>query len=245
MKKEYEEIRIRQSGNCRFFQYCFRHLKTNNSFVSYFLFILHPSSFILFAGGVPDFLPEIVVLIVAGAGIAFVCQRFNLVPILGFLLAGVVIGPHGFGLVRDQGLVNAAAEVGVVLLLFTIGIEFSLEKLARIKRLIFIGGGLQVTLSTLVTFAVLALLEVDWHAGLFTGFLISLSSTAIVLKLLADRGETSSTHGQINLGLLIFQDLAVIVMVLIIPMLSGSERTVTNIFWALWKALMIIIAVLV
>jgi len=200
---------------------------------------------IFFAEGPPDFLPKIVVLLVAGAGIAFICQRFNLVPILGFLLAGVVIGPHGFGLVRDQGLVNAAAEVGVVLLLFTIGIEFSLEKLARIKRLIFIGGGLQVALSTLVTFAVLALFAVDWHAGLFTGFLISLSSTAIVLKLLADRGETSSTHGQINLGLLIFQDLAIIVMVLIIPMLSGSERTFTNIFWALWKALVIIIAVLV
>src|SRR5262245_33591946 len=196
---------------------------------------------IIFAGGVPDFLPEIVVLIVAGAGIAFVCQRFNLVPILGFLLAGVVIGPHGFGLVQDKGLVNAAAEVGVVLLLFTIGIEFSLEKLARIKRLIFIGGSLQVALSTLVTLVLLALLEIDWRAGLFTGFLISLSSTAIVLKLLADRGETSTTHGRVNLGLLIFQDLAIIVMVLIIPMLSGSGGTVSGIFWALWKAIMIIL----
>ena len=200
---------------------------------------------IILAGGVPDFLPEIVVLIVAGAGIAYLCQRFNLVPILGFLLAGVVIGPHGFGLVRDQGLVNAAAEVGVVLLLFTIGIEFSLEKLARIKRLIFIGGGLQVALATLVTLALLALLGVDWRAGLFTGFLISLSSTAIVLKLLADRGEASTMLGQINLGLLIFQDLAIIVMVLVIPMISGSGGTVWGIFWALWKALMIIFVVLV
>jgi monovalent cation:H+ antiporter-2, CPA2 family len=200
---------------------------------------------VIFTAGVPDFLPEIVALIVAGAGIAYICQRFNLVPILGFLLAGVFIGPNGLGLVRDQDLVNAAAEVGVVLLLFTIGIEFSLEKLARIKRLIFVGGGLQVALSTLVTLAFLAFWGVDWRTGLFTGFLISLSSTAIVLKLLADRGETSTLQGQINLALLIFQDLAIIVMVLIVPMLSGTGGTAGSIFWALWKALMIILAVLV
>jgi monovalent cation:H+ antiporter-2, CPA2 family len=202
-------------------------------------------SSIIFAGGVPDFLPEIVTLILAGAGIAYICQRFNLVPILGFLLAGVLIGPNGLGLVRDQELVNAAAEVGVELLLFTIGIEFSLEKLSRIKRMIFVGGGLQVALATLSTLAFLALLGVNWRTGLFTGFLISLSSTAIVLKLIADRGETSTLHGQINLALLIFQDLAIIVMVLIIPMLSGSGETVGGIFWALWKALMIIFIVLV
>ena len=89
-----------------------------------------------------------VALFVAGAAIAYVCHRLGLVPIAGFLIAGVVIGPHGLGLVRDQALVDAAAEVGVILLLFTIGIEFSLEKLARIQRLIFGGGGLQVALAS-------------------------------------------------------------------------------------------------
>jgi CPA2 family monovalent cation:H+ antiporter-2 len=196
------------------------------------------------AGTIPPFLTEVVALLVAGALIAYVCNRFGLIPIVGFLLAGVVIGPNALGLVRDRELVDAAAEVGVILLLFTIGIEFSLEKLARIKRLIFGGGGLQVGLATLSTMGVLSLFGVDWRAGLFTGFLVALSSTAIVLKLLAERSETNETRGRVGLGLLIFQDLAIIVMVLLVPMLSGSGGSTLGIAWALLKAGAVIAAVL-
>ncbi|HZG53795.1 MAG TPA: cation:proton antiporter [Pyrinomonadaceae bacterium] len=196
------------------------------------------------AGTIPPFLTEVVALLVAGAVIAYVCNRFGLVPIVGFLLAGVVIGPNALGLVRDRELVDAAAEVGVILLLFTIGIEFSLQKLARIKRLIFGGGGLQVGLATLLTMGVLTLFGVNWRAGLFTGFLVALSSTAIVLKLLGDRGETNEPQGQVGLGLLIFQDLAIIVMVLLVPMLSGSGGSAPGIGWALLKAGAIIAGVL-
>ncbi|MGH9942148.1 MAG: cation:proton antiporter [Pyrinomonadaceae bacterium] len=201
-------------------------------------------NYFLAAGGVPPFLTEAVALIVAGAVVAYVTFRLKLVPIVGFLLAGVLIGPHALGLVRDQELVNSAAEVGVILLLFTIGIEFSLEKLARIKRLIFGGGGLQVALATLATTALLAAFGVPLRAGLFTGFLVALSSTAIVLKLLGDRGETNTPHGQVGLGLLIFQDLAIIVMVLLVPVLSGSGGSALGIVWALGKALAIIVSVL-
>jgi CPA2 family monovalent cation:H+ antiporter-2 len=188
------------------------------------------------AAGIPPFFPEVVALIAAGAVIAYVCHLFGLVPIVGFLLAGVVIGPHGLALVMDQEVVDAAAEVGVVLLLFTIGIEFSLEKLARIKKLIFGGGGLQVGLATLATTGLLAIFGVDWKAGLFTGFLVALSSTAIVLKLLEGRGETSSSRGQVALGLLIFQDLAIVVMVLLVPMLSGAGGSAVQVLLALGKA---------
>jgi len=152
------------------------------------------------AAGIPAFLPEVVTLIVAGALIAYVSSRFGLVPIVGFLLAGIVIGPHGLGLVMDQEIVDSAAEMGVILLLFTIGIEFSLEKLARIKTLILAGGGLQVGLATLATTGLLAIFGVDWKTGVFTGFLVALSSTAIVLKLLERRGEASSPRGQVALG---------------------------------------------
>ena len=200
---------------------------------------------LLAAGNVPSFFTEVVTIIVAGAVIAYVCFRLNLVPIIGFLLAGVLIGPNALGLVRDRELVDAAAEVGVMLLLFIIGIEFSLEKLARIKGLIFGGGGLQVGLATLATMGLLAVFGVDWRAGLFTGFLVALSSTAIVLKLLGDRGEAASARGQVALGLLIFQDLAVIVMVLLVPMLSGAGGSSLDILLALGKALLIIAAVLV
>ena len=115
-------------------------------------------------------------------------------PIVGFLVAGVVIGPHALGLVRDQALVDAVAEVGVILLLYTIGIEFSLEKLARIKTLILGGGTLQVVLASAGDDGRAArLIGVPWQAGLFTGFLVALSSTAIVLKLLA-RSRRDQQH---------------------------------------------------
>jgi monovalent cation:H+ antiporter-2, CPA2 family len=192
----------------------------------------------------PPFIAPAVALVVAAAAIAYLCYRLGLVPIVGFLVAGVLIGPHALGLVSDLEMVNAAAEIGVILLLFTIGIEFSLEKLARIKTLIFGGGGLQVTLAILGTAALVAAFGVDWRAGLFTGFLVSLSSTAIVLKLLADRGETSASHGQVCLGLLIFQDLAIIVMVLLVPMLAGTGGSPAEIGAALAKAAGIILIVL-
>lgn len=200
------------------------------------------------AGAAPPFFVEIALLIVAGALIGYLCQRLGLVPIVGFLVAGVVIGPHALGLVADREMADAAAELGVVLLLFTIGIEFSMEKLARIRRLIFLGGGLQVGLATAVTFAVCTWLGAGWRAALFTGLLVSLSSTVIVLKLLADRGETAEGHGRAGVGLLIFQDLAIVVMVLLVPVLAGGEDggagSGLEIALALGKAAAIIAAVL-
>ena len=201
-------------------------------------------SLFLFAGAVPHYLTEIVVLIVAGAVIAYISFRLKLVPIVGFLIAGVLIGPNALGLVRDREIVDATAEIGVILLLFTIGIEFSLEKLARIQRLIFGGGSLQVGLSTLAVMGLLMLFGVDWRVGLFTGFLVALSSTAIVLKVLGDDGETNSEPGQAALGLLIFQDLAIVVMIMVVPMLGGAGGGTLDIIWALTKALLIIAAVL-
>ena len=202
------------------------------------------SDLLFFAGAVPHYLTEIVALIVAGAVIAYVSFRLKLVPIVGFLIAGVIIGPNALGLVRDQEIVDATAEIGVILLLFTIGIEFSLEKLASIQRLIFGGGTLQVGLSTLAVTGLLAAFGVDWRVGLFTGFLVALSSTAIVLKVLGDEGETNSASGQAALGLLIFQDLAIVVMVMVVPMLGGAGGGTLDIIWALTKALLIIAAVL-
>src|SRR5215207_1076369 len=198
----------------------------------------------LAAGAVPPFFTEAAALVAAGALVAYVCQRLRLVPIVGFLLAGVLIGPNALGLVRNQELVNAGAEVGVILLLFTIGIEFSLGRLARIKRLIFGGGGMQVGLAVLLTTGLLSAFGVGWRAAVFTGFLVALSSTAIVLKVLADKGETGGAHGQVALGLLIFQDLAIVVMVLLVPTLGGAGGAGAGIVWALAKAGAIIAAVL-
>lgn len=198
------------------------------------------------AGAIPQYMTEAVALIVAAAAIAYICFRLKLVPIVGFLVAGVLIGPNALGLVKDQALVDATAEIGVILLLFTIGIEFSLEKLARIQRLIFGGGILQVGLSIALTAAVLLFFGVDWKTGVFTGMLVALSSTAIVLKLLADKSETNSEPGQVGLGLLIFQDLAIVVMVLLVPVLAGTGGDgAAGLGFALAKAVGIILLVLV
>ena len=195
------------------------------------------------AGGIPSFFADVAILIVSGAIIAYIGYRLKLVPIVGFLLTGVIIGPYGLGLISDD-LVEATAQVGVILLLFTIGIEFSLDKLARIQKLVFGGGGLQVLLTAGITLGILLLFGIPWKIGLFTGFLVALSSTAIVLKLLGSRGETNTEHGQGSLGILIFQDLAIIVMVLLVPMLAGEAGSPMEIFSALGKAGLIIVVAL-
>jgi CPA2 family monovalent cation:H+ antiporter-2 len=160
--------------------------------------------------------------VVAAAVIGYACARLRIVPIVGFLLAGVLIGPDALGIVREREIIDAAAEVGVILLLFTIGIEFSIGRLLAIRRLVLLGGSLQVAGAVALTTGVLVLAGVELRAALFTGLLVSLSSTAIVLKLLGDRGSTSSAVGRTSLGLLIFQDLAVVAMVLLLPVLGES-----------------------
>ena len=201
--------------------------------------------FVLAAGAVPPFLVEVVAIVAAAAGVAYVCQRIGLVPIVGFLLAGVLLGPSVLGVVDDPELIDAAAEIGVLLLLFTIGIEFSLDKLAKIQRLIFLGGGVQVGLTTALVAGLCLAFGIDWRPAVFTGFLVALSSTAIVTKLLGDRGETNTEPGQASVGLLIFQDLAVILMVLLVPALGGGDVSGGDVAWALAKAAAIILFVLV
>lgn len=142
----------------------------------------------LLAVNIP-YLNELVGLFLAAVVIAYICHRLRLVPIVGFLVAGVIIGPNALSIVPDQELVDVLAEIGVIILLFTIGVEFSFEKLNRIKRAIVFGGGLQVLLTTGVVVGILALFGIDTKVAIYTGFLVALSSTAIVLGLLSQRGE--------------------------------------------------------
>lgn len=191
------------------------------------------------------FLTELVMLFVISVLIAYLCYHFKIVPIAGFLITGVIIGPEALGLVPDKELVDVLAEIGIILLLFTIGIEFSLEKLGRIKKAIFVGGGLQVAITTLVVTLILMGLDVEWNYGIYTGFLVALSSTAIVLGLLSDEGKTDTPSGQLSLAVLIFQDLAIVLMVLLVPILAGGGETVGGLLWVLGKAALVVAGVLV
>jgi CPA2 family monovalent cation:H+ antiporter-2 len=192
-----------------------------------------------------SFLREMVAVFAVSAVLAYICFRLRLVPIVGFLIAGVLIGPHALGLVRDQELIASTAEVGVILLLFTLGVEFSLDKLARIKRYILVGGGLQVGLTMGLAAVILLVLGVGWRAAVYSGCLVALSSTAVVVKLLSDRGATDTPAGRISLGILIFQDLFIIPVVLIIPLLGAGEGSTWRIVLAVLESSAIIAAVLI
>ena len=165
---------------------------------------------------------DIVVTLLVSIPIILLFHKFKIPSIVGFLIAGMIIGPYGFGLISEVNEIEIMAEVGVILLLFTIGLEFSLKELARIKKLLLIGGGLQVLITIVISFLILNLIGIQLNQAVFIGMLISLSSTAIVLKLLSDSGEIESPQGKISVGILIFQDLAIVPMFLLVDILQQS-----------------------
>ena len=166
-------------------------------------------------------LRELVVVLAASVLIIYVSHKLRLPSVVGFLLTGVLIGPGGLSLVKNTETVNVLAEIGVVMLLFTIGLEFEPARLKRIRRDFWAGGSLQVSLTVSATVIILVLLKIPLREAVFYGFLVSLSSTAVVLKILADRGETDAPQGRISLGVLIFQDLAIVPMIAIVPVLAN------------------------
>jgi len=172
--------------------------------------------------GIP-LLNDIVIIFGLSIAVLFVCHRCRVPAIVGFLLTGILAGPHGLRLIDAVREVEILAEVGVVLLLFTIGIEFSLRNLLQIRRSALMGGSLQVLLTILAAFIIARHLGRNAGESIFMGFLISLSSTAIVLKLIQDRAEVDSPHGRTALAILIFQDVIIVPMMLFTPLLAGGK----------------------
>ena len=157
------------------------------------------------------------------------------------MVAGALIGPHGLNLIGDIGTVQVLAEIGVVLLLFTIGIEFSLVQLASLRRLLFVTGPLQVGSVLLVAWLGAMWVGLTWQEGIFWGFLVSLSSTAIVLKALAEKGDSDSIHGRTTIGILIFQDLAVVPMMLLTPILASRvQGSAASILYTLAESILVV-----
>jgi CPA2 family monovalent cation:H+ antiporter-2 len=150
--------------------------------------------------------------------------RFQVPPVLGFLVTGVLIGQSGLGILslgsNGGGL---SSDLGVIFLLFTIGVDLSLKELWKMKKDLFLGGTFQIALTTTLTLIVCTALGFSPATATFLGFLISLSSTAIVLKVLQERNEVYSPHGKTSLAILIFQDLAIVPLILLTPLLAGSS----------------------
>jgi CPA2 family monovalent cation:H+ antiporter-2 len=190
-------------------------------------------------------LRDLTVVIAIGMVVAVALSLLRLPTAAGLLAAGALMGPGGFGLVQSSDSIHTLAEIGVILLLFTIGLEFSLDRLARIAGLVAIGGALQVGLTIAVTVGVALALGVPLDKAVLFGFIVSLSSTAIVLRSLTDRGEIDAPHGRFIIGALLFQDLSVVPMMLVVPLLgAGAERggAALPIFIALAKATGVVVA---
>ncbi|MDD4107188.1 MAG: cation:proton antiporter [Prolixibacteraceae bacterium] len=159
-------------------------------------------------------LREIVIIFALSIFVNLVFTRLKIPTIVGYLLTGIIAGPHLLALVKGEHNIELLAEIGVILLLFTIGLEFSLKHLLKIRRIVFFGGFMQVFLTAGVFYLISSLYDIDRAGSLFIGFLVALSSSALVLKLLQERSELSSNYGRTVLGILIFQDILLVPLLL-------------------------------
>jgi CPA2 family monovalent cation:H+ antiporter-2 len=191
-------------------------------------------------------LREITIIFGLSIAVLFVCNQIRVPTIVGFLLTGVLAGPHGLGLIKAVHEVEILAEIGVVLLLFTIGIEFSLKNLLQIRRSVLLGGSLQVLLTIVAVFLIARLIGLSFGESVFIGFLVSLSSTAIVLKLLQERAEIDSPHGRTALAISLFQDVIVVPMMLLTPLLAGEMGSVgQSLLFLMAKGIGVIVLVVI
>ncbi len=181
---------------------------------------------------------EIVIILLVSLPIIYLLKKINVPSILGFLAAGMIIGPYGLHLISNLENIEVMAEVGVILLLFTIGLEVSFGNLVKMRRMLFYAGLLQLVFTIFFTALIFYLFGIPLNKAVFYGMLVSLSSTAIVLKLLQDRGELETPFGRISMVILIFQDVAVVPMLILLPVLGGGENfTLTRIILQLFYAI--------
>jgi CPA2 family monovalent cation:H+ antiporter-2 len=167
---------------------------------------------------------DIVLILLISVPIIAIFNRIQLPSIVGFLIAGIILGPSALKIISNPDQIEIMAEIGVILLLFSVGLELSLKELVNIKKILLVGGGLQVAITILITSIIIFAVGLPVRQAIFFGILVSLSSTAIVLKLLSDKDELDTPNGKISLGILIFQDLTIVPLFLIVNLLGTSDQ---------------------
>ncbi|KXS32726.1 MAG: Sodium/hydrogen exchanger [Candidatus Gallionella acididurans] len=193
-----------------------------------------------------DSLQLLLILLSVAVGVVVMCRILKLPVMLGYLLVGILIGPHALGWIQDAPETRHLAEFGVVFLMFSIGLEFSLARLRSMQRLVFGLGTAQVAATMLLVMFTSLLFGLDWRAGLALGGVLAMSSTAIVSKMLVERAELNTPHGQKIMGVLLFQDLAVVPLIIIIPALTSStEHIYATLVIALLNAALVLAALLI
>ena len=194
----------------------------------------------------PQLFTDLLIILLVSVPVAYLCLRVKLPLLVGLMLTGMAICPYGLGLIKELQSIEVLAEIGVMLLLFTIGLEFSIKRLGEMKRLVLIGGGLQVIVTTALVATVFSMIGRPLKQAVFFGFLVALSSTAIVLKSYVDRNEIDSPHGRAGVGILLFQDISIVFMLLAIPLLGGDDVvSISRIAIDLGSALLALILIVV
>jgi CPA2 family monovalent cation:H+ antiporter-2 len=188
-------------------------------------------------------LKDVLIIFFLSTLVNFLFTRIKVPTLVGYLITGILAGPFVMNLIRSPHEIDLMAEIGVIILMFTIGMEFSLQHLLKIRRVVFLGGFLQVILTAFVSMFIAMSYHMDWKAALLIGFLTALSSTAVVLKILQQRSEITSNYGRTVVGILIFQDLVLIPLLLFLPFFSGKETNVGADFFALAVKTIIIITI--
>ncbi|BDX39244.1 sodium/hydrogen exchanger [Tenuifilaceae bacterium CYCD] len=173
-------------------------------------------------------LKDIVIIFALSTLVNLIFTRIKVPTVVGYLMTGIIAGPHLLGLVHSEHQIELLAEIGVILLLFTIGMEFSLKHLLKIRRIVFFGGLLQVIITAGTFYLISSFYNLNWQSGLFIGFLVALSSSALVLKILQERSELTSNYGRTTLGILIFQDLMLVPLLLFTNLLGNNEVDIVN-----------------
>ncbi|MDP8245734.1 MAG: cation:proton antiporter [Candidatus Hinthialibacter antarcticus] len=195
------------------------------------------------AGELP-ILNDLAIIVGLSAVVLYVISKLKIPSIVGFLLTGMLIGPYGLQWIEAVHEVEVLAEIGVVLLLFTIGVEFSLTKIAKLKIQTLVGGSLQTFGTVFLFFLIYMCFGAPMNTSVFVGCLIALSSTAVALKILQDRAEIESPYGRNALAILIFQDVMIVPMMLIAPILAGQSENPVLAFFAMGaKGVLIVIVV--
>ena len=167
---------------------------------------------------------DIVLILLVSIPIIAIFNRIQLPSIVGFLIAGILLGPSVLKIISNPEQIEVMAEIGVILLLFSVGLEVSLKELLDIKKILLIGGGLQILATILLSSIIIYTIGVPARQAIFFGMLISLSSTVIVLKLLSDKDELDAPHGKFSVAISVFQDLAIVPMFLIVDLLGTSDQ---------------------
>jgi CPA2 family monovalent cation:H+ antiporter-2 len=171
----------------------------------------------------------------------WIAERLRQSPVLGYILGGILVGPYVLGLVHDLELLQDFSEIGIILLMFTVGIDFSLSRLEKVKKIALLGGALQISGVVLLCTGACYLAGINLYQSFFLGCVAAMSSTMIVLRILGEQGESNSLHGQIMLGILIVQDLAVILMVSLLPELhQASLASIPQLIFPLLKSFLFI-----